>query len=163
MSNSSTEALTPALAWRLRGLIALAGTLLAIGLCTPMLTIEQFIFIRHSFSVLSGVWQLAIEGQYLLFLLIFTFSVLLPVLKLLILLRLTGAAIHHDGRLPRYLRLMHSYGRWSMLDVFVVAVLVVSVKLGAIAQVQVHYGLYAFGGAVLLTLYLTARVSRLTT
>lgn len=162
MPHDNPDFLTPARAWRLRALLALAAVLLGIGLCAPMLTIEQFIFIRNRFSVLSGIWQLALEGQYLLFLVVFIFSVLLPVLKLLVLLRLTGAAIHHDSRLPRYLRLMHSYGRWSMLDVFVVAVLVVAVKLGTFADVQVHYGLYAFAGAVLLTLYLTAKVSRLT-
>ncbi|NVK42481.1 MAG: paraquat-inducible protein A [Oceanospirillaceae bacterium] len=153
--------LTPALAWRLRALLAIAAMLLATGFFAPMMTIERFIFIHNSFSLVSGIWQLARDGQYLLFVLITCFSILLPVLKLLVLLRLTGAAIHHDSRLPRYLRLMHSYGRWSMLDVFVVAVLVVSVKLGAIAEVQVHYGLYAFAAAVLLTLYITSKISRL--
>ena len=39
-----------------------------------------------------------------------------------------------------------------MLDVFVVAVLVASVKLGALASIEVHYGLYLFGFAVLLTM-----------
>jgi paraquat-inducible protein A len=39
-----------------------------------------------------------------------------------------------------------------MLDVFVVATLVVSVKLGSLAQVEVHYGLYAFAASVLLTM-----------
>jgi len=53
---------------------------------------------------------------------------------------------------------MHLYGKWSMLDVFVVAVLVVSVKLGAIASVEMRYGLYAFAAAVILTMYVTARV-----
>ena len=45
-----------------------------------------------------------------------------------------------------------------MLDVFVVAVLVVVVKLGAIASVQMEPGLYAFAGSVLLTMYITARI-----
>lgn len=154
--------LTPGHARRLRLLITAAAILLGVGICAPVLTIEQFILIRHDFSVLSGIWQLLLQGQYLLFVLILGFSVVLPILKLLVLLRLTGAAIHHDSRLPRYLSLMHSYGRWSMLDVFVVAILVVAVKLGAIADVTVHYGLYAFAGSVLLTLYITSRVSHLT-
>ena len=57
---------------------------------------------------------------------------------------------------------MHLFGKWSMLDVFVVAVLVVTVKLGAIASVEARYGLYAFTVAVFLTMYVTARVVRLT-
>ncbi len=158
-----TTNLTPAVAWRLRALLAVAAALLATGFFAPMFTLEQFLFIHNRFSLLSGIWQLALDGELVLFLLIFCFSVVLPVLKLLVLLRLTGAAIHHDSRLPHYLRLMHSYGRWSMLDVFVVAVMVVAVKLSAIAEVQVHWGLYAFAGAVLLTLYITSKVSRLAT
>jgi paraquat-inducible protein A len=54
---------------------------------------------------------------------------------------------------------MHEYGRWGMLDVFVVAVLLVTVKLGAIASVKVHPGLYYFGAAVLLMMIITHRLS----
>ena len=39
-----------------------------------------------------------------------------------------------------------------MLEVFVVALLLVSVKLGALLNVQVHYGVYAFATSVLLTM-----------
>jgi paraquat-inducible protein A len=59
--------------------------------------------------------------------------------------------------------LMHDYGRWSMLDVFVVALLIVTVKLGPIADVQVHFGLFAFCSAMLVTSYVTSRIVNLTT
>jgi paraquat-inducible protein A len=57
---------------------------------------------------------------------------------------------------------MHRYGRWAMLDVMVVAVLIMTVKLGAIASIQVHYGLYVFGAAVLIIMLITGYVVRLT-
>jgi paraquat-inducible protein A len=57
---------------------------------------------------------------------------------------------------------MHLYGKWSMLDVFVVAVLVVAVKLGAIADVEMRFGLYAFAASVLLTMFITSRIVGLT-
>jgi paraquat-inducible protein A len=50
-----------------------------------------------------------------------------------------------------------------MLDVFIVAILVVTVKLGAIASVEARYGIYLFTVAVLLTMYVTSRVVNLTT
>jgi paraquat-inducible protein A len=65
-------------------------------------------------------------------------------------------------RLEKHLHWMHLYGKWSMLDVFVVAVLVAAVKLGAIASVELRFGLYAFATAVVLTMYVTARVVSLT-
>ena len=56
---------------------------------------------------------------------------------------------------------MHEYGRWTMLDVMVVAMLIVTVKLGVIASIQVHVGLYLFGLAVLLLMFITSKVSKL--
>ena len=49
-----------------------------------------------------------------------------------------------------------------MLDVFVVAVLVAAVKLGAVADVEMRFGLYAFAASVLLTMFITSRIVGLT-
>ena len=87
---------------------------------------------------------------------------MIPLLKLWVLFRLTASNPIPAPRLERILGLMHTYGRWAMLDVMVVAILVVTVKLGTIASLQIHYGLYVFGAAVLLMMILTDRVIRLT-
>ena len=83
---------------------------------------------------------------------------MLPIIKLGVLFRILASPVNSSETLHRYLNLMHQYGKWSMLDVFVVALLVVAVKLGAVASVETHYGLYAFGIAVLLTIVITSRV-----
>jgi paraquat-inducible protein A len=49
-----------------------------------------------------------------------------------------------------------------MLDVMVVAILIVTVKLGAIASIEVHSGVYIFGLAVLLIMFLTRQAVRMT-
>lgn len=152
----------PRKARRLRLLIALSSLLLAIGLLSPIITLEKFVVIENTFSVLSGVIQLLNEGQWFLFLVISAFSIVLPVLKLGVLYLLVGSRVPGQRRLHRYLHWMHLYGKWSMLDVFVVAILVVAVKLGAIANVEMRYGLYAFAASVLITMYVTARVVILT-
>jgi paraquat-inducible protein A len=146
----------------LRGFLLVTAITLAAGLTLPIVTIEKFVFFENTFSVLSGIRQLLHEGKYFLFGVITGFSVILPLLKLYVLLRLLLPGGHGGETMRRYLHLMHLYGKWSMLDVFVVAVLVVSVKLGAIASVQIQPGLYAFGGAVLLMMLITARVVQLT-
>ncbi len=139
-------------------LIALAGGLLAVGVAAPIVTLEKFVLIENTFSVMSGAWQLIQEGRWFLFVIIGVFSILLPGLKLYILHRLLGRHYAEAARLRRYLHWMHLYGKWSMLDVFIVAVLVVAVKMGALVQVEMHYGLYAFAASVLLTMFVTARV-----
>jgi paraquat-inducible protein A len=152
----------PKRARHLRILVVIAYVLLAIGLVAPIITLEKFVVVENTFSVISGIVQLLKEGQWFLFLVITGFSVVLPVLKLNVLYLLLSVRLARKQNLHRYLHWMHLYGKWSMLDVFVVAILVVAVKLGAIANVQMRYGLYAFAGSVLITMLVTARVVALT-
>jgi paraquat-inducible protein A len=147
----------PAETLRLKALLWLTAIALGVGLASPIVTLNKFIFLENTFSVLGGVVQLLKEGKVFLFILITGFSILLPILKIGVLYRLLSKA-GDESRTRKYLHWMHLYGKWSMLDVFVVAVLVVTVKLGAFANVEVRYGLYAFATAVVLTMYVTARV-----
>ena len=151
----------PGTARLLKMLTGVAAVLLGIGLVAPIITLHKFMLIHNTFSVLSGILLLLEEGQFFIFLIIGCFSVIIPILKLVILYILVSGAQASDGRMKKYLHWMHLYGKWSMLDVFVVAVLVVAVKLGVIASVEMHYGLYAFAGSVLLTMYVTTRVTNL--
>lgn len=150
--------LFPAEVRRLRLLVLLAAAFLVVGLVAPIVTLEKFLLIENTFSVLSGTYQLLQEGHLFLFLVIAGFSVMLPLLKLSVLYRLLGRHCRNAEQLRRLLHWMHLYGKWSMLDVFIVAVLVVAVKLGAFAQVEMRYGLYAFAASVLMTMFVTARV-----
>ncbi|MBS1172673.1 MAG: paraquat-inducible protein [Proteobacteria bacterium] len=122
----------------MRLILAATVCFLGVGLAAPIITLKKFLFIEN------------------------TFSVVLPVLKILLLDKLLRARDGDTDRLKKHLRWMHLYGKWSMLDVFVVAVLVAAVKLGAIASVDLRFGLYAFAIAVVLTMYVTARVVSLT-
>ena len=148
----------PAEAKRLRLYILAAAILLLVGLVAPIITLTKFVLIQNTFSVVTGIFGLLKEGQIFLFLLIAGFSVVLPVLKLAVLYRIVSKNKAMKSGVKRQLHWMHLYGKWSMLDVFVVALLVVAVKLGAIADVEMRYGLYAFAGSVLLTMYITSRI-----
>ncbi len=128
------------------------------GVFAPLLTLKKFFIFGNTVSLASSLRQLADEGYWLLLVLVFCFSILLPLFKLVLLFVLVNARLLDTGRHMRYVRWMARIGKWSMLDVFVVAVLVVTVKLGVIAAVTVHAGLYAFAGSVFLTMGLTAWV-----
>lgn len=156
-------AVYPAQARWLRLAVFLATILLVTGLLAPVITLTRFVLVRNTFSVVSGVLELLQEGQLFLFAVITGFSVVLPLLKLWVLYRLVSPQQAARGKPGKLLHWMHVYGKWSMLDVFVVAVLVVAVKLGVIVDVEMRYGLYAFAASVLLTMLVTARVVALTT
>jgi len=147
---------------RLRWMLVIIIICLTTGLFSPIITLEKFYFFENTVSIASGLLELIQEGQILLFIIIFLFSIVLPVLKLFVLNKLLSPSLTEPVSLQKYLRWMHHYGKWSMLDVFVVAILLATVKLGSVANVQLHYGLYLFAGAVLLTMLVTARVVQLT-
>lgn len=136
--------------------------LLVSGLILPVLSVQQFWIWSDSISVVGGVWQLFEAGQYLLFVIVGAFSVCLPVAKLLLLIRIVLSQAPYQHRLLQtLLHRLHDWGRWAMLDVLVVAILIIVVKSGAAVQVQVETGLYLFIAAVLLIMFLTGRVRRL--
>ncbi len=146
---------------KLRWLLLIASTFFLVGIVTPMLTLSKFIVVKNSVSVVSGLIELFRSGHVILFAVVAGFSIVLPLLKINVLYHLLSATPKSMQQNRRNLHLMHAYGRWAMLDVMVVAVLVVTVKLGAIASIKIHFGLYVFATAVLLIMLITNRVVRL--
>lgn len=142
-----------------KALYILSAVLLVLGATLPLLTVSKLIFVTNQVSLVQGVFELLLEGQFLVFLIVFAFSIVLPIVKMYFLFEVIFLHSLHSEKVKRSIRLMHDFGRWAMLDVMVVAVLIVTVKLGALASVEVHSGMYIFGASVLIAMYLTQRVS----
>jgi paraquat-inducible protein A len=141
-------------------LLAALG-ILVIGITAPLLTLIKFSFLENTVSLLSTVKQFYADQEWFLFIVIALFSLCVPVIKIASLLLILNVDYCRDSLLDKSLQIIETVGKWSMLDVFVVALLLVSVKLGALAKVEVHYGLYAFATAVLLTMGLSYWIHRL--
>ena len=107
-------------------------------------------------TIFSGVIQLLASGMWPLALLIFIASIVIPVLKLVILILLllsinTKAQWHPKDRTKLY-RFTEFVGRWSMVDVFVIAILVTLVQFGNTASVTPDLGALSFAAVVILTM-----------
>ncbi len=136
-------------------LIAAAILYLPANLEPVMIT--RSIFGVQRDTILSGVAYLGNSGSWPLAVLVFVASVLVPLLKLLALGYL-AASTQRRSRLrhrqkTRLYRLLEYIGRWSMLDVFVVMVLVALVKVGALANIEAGPGAMWFGAVVVLTMF----------
>lgn len=140
-------------------LLMVTTVVFAVGIWAPILTLKKLIFMKSTFSVLSGIDQLFAERQYGLFLLITAFTLLLPITKMAVLFASVNGKLAGASR-KRYIHWLALLGKWSMLDVFVVAVLIASVKLGSIASIEIHYGLYVFAASVLLMMAATHMIHR---
>ena len=136
-------------------LLLFALATLIIGITAPLLTLIKFSFLENTVSLLSTVQQFYVEKEWFLFTIITLFSLCIPIIKITSLLLILNVSYSLGSFLDKALLVIETIGKWSMLDVFVVALLLVSVKLGALAKVEVHYGLYAFATSVLLTMGLS--------
>ncbi|MEO6786695.1 MAG: paraquat-inducible protein A [Chthoniobacteraceae bacterium] len=105
-------------------------------------------------TILGGVIMFWQHHAYPIAIVVFTASVVIPILKLLAIVSLCLSAKRCTRPLAmtRVYRLTELVGRWSMVDVFVVAILVAVVQLGSLMSVQPGPAALAFTGVVILTM-----------
>jgi len=111
----------------------------------------------QSDTIISGVTYFIHSGSWPIALVIFVASVFVPLLKLLI---LSFLVISVQGRWrwrpvdrTRLYRLTEAVGRWSMLDIFVVTILVALVHLGTLASIEAGAGALFFAAVVVITMF----------
>jgi len=138
---------------RQRTLAATVGALLLYvpAVTLPIVEIRQLGH-RHASSLISGTWELLTHGEWFVGLVVLLFSIVLPLVKIGLLLELSlfkASARRHRAATYRW---MEHVGKWSMLDVLLVALLVMLVKLGNLVQFQVGPAVWAFGLCVVMSL-----------
>lgn len=127
--------------------LVLSGVLLAAGLFLPAVTVGGF-FLAESYSLAEAVFGFAARGQWLLFALTFLFSMAFPLGKVALCLALRIAAPAGGARLAGWLAAL---SRWSMVDVFIVALVVLVVDGQLLTTADVHSGVAAFAAGALLS------------
>jgi paraquat-inducible protein A len=107
-------------------------------------------------TILSGVKELFHGGLWPLALLVFFASILVPVLKMIGLTVLLLSVQFRWTWRPRDRTLLYliieQIGRWSMIDIFMIAILAALVNLGAIATIEPGLGAVSFAGVVIVTM-----------
>lgn len=108
-------------------------------------------------TILSGIMHLLDGGMWPLALLIFIASIFIPILKLIILTGLMISVHFKSSWKPKdrttLYRITEFVGRWSMVDVFVIAILVSLVQFGNTAMVTPDIGALCFASVVILTMF----------
>jgi len=111
----------------------------------------------QSDTIMSGVIYFIETGMWPIALVIFVASILVPLLKLIILTFLVisvqrKSAWRQRDRTRLY-RITEAIGRWSMVDIYVVTILVALVNLGSLATIKAQPGAVFFGAVVVITLF----------
>lgn len=132
-------------------LIAAAALLFGFGIFFPFFHVTKMWIFRDAISVVSGIMTLFEEGEYFLFVVLTLFMLVFPIGKLALLAVIWAERDHDLARMRRLHRRVDQLGKWSMLDVFVVAVLIVAMKSAGLAQLRIGIGLYLFTASVITT------------
>ena len=111
-------------------------------------------------TIMSGVLELVHNDLWPLAIIVFSASIILPLLKLCGLtwmLLATRLRSRHllVGR-TRFYRMIDLVGRWSNIDVFAVSVLIAALRFGALTEVHAGNGLVAFAAVVIITMFATS-------
>jgi paraquat-inducible protein A len=111
-------------------------------------------------TILSGVIELVHNDLWPLAIIVFSASIILPLLKLCGLTWMLIATHLRSRRLlvgrTRFYRMIDLVGRWSNIDVFAVSVLIAALRFGALTEVHAGNGLVAFAAVVIVTMVATS-------
>lgn len=103
----------------------------------PVLEIEQLGH-THQASILGGIFDLLGHGSWFVGIVVLVFSFVFPLTKIILLLELSLLELLERKQKVWSLRLMEHLGKWSMMDVLLLAFLVMMVKVGD--MVEFHFG-----------------------
>lgn len=120
------------------------------ALMFPFMSVEMN-GIRNSSTIWQGVKSLSLSGSWMIALIVFFASIFIPVIKILILFYLGLPTTNEKNALfkTRLYRFVENIGRWSMLDIFLLAVLIAVLKISPWTHVEPEVGSVLFGFVVI--------------
>ena len=141
-------------------LLAASLILLILGLFLPAIHLRELVVFQSTFSVITGIINLFHEGHIVLGIVIVLFSVIFPIGKLIALSLIWFQNVSAEKK-ALYIKWLEILGKWSMLDVFCVAVTVVITQISHLAKAEARIGIYFFGASIILTMITTARIGKI--
>lgn len=126
------------------------------GILLPVLEVRQFGQVNTA-SIWDGTWDMIFSGEVIVGTVILLCSIVIPFVKLVGLIAITGGRLFLSKRRRALTwRLLELIGRWGMIDVLLVALVVAIVKLGDVVEMRPGPGVFAFTACVSLSLVSSA-------
>jgi paraquat-inducible protein A len=138
------------MAWLAAGLVAYIPANLF-----PMLRTTQ-LFRTEDSTIIGGVAELIHHGAYAIAVIVFVASVVIPIAKFMVIAALAAILSRPHRKDPHRLHKLHFavelIGRWSMIDVFVVAIIVALVQFDVLIAVKPGFAAACFASSVVFTM-----------
>ena len=134
-----------------------AAVFLSIGFTQPVMEVQKLVLWKTEYTLLAGVLSLYEDKRYFLSVVVGTFALILPLLRLFFLTLMWYLPLQEKNRRAAF-HWLHHLARWAMLDVFLVAIIIVMTQTNPVATVRPSLGMYFYGIGVVLTMILALRV-----
>lgn len=133
-----------------------------LGVTLPIANVEKFIIFDNRFSLLASLVELASHPSaqnIFLLLIISVFTFVFPIAKLVTMF----LQIKHYGQnwQNKMTGFVEAVGHFSMLDVFIIALMVLLLKLRVLVDVTIHQGFYWFSASIITSIALSFAIKRL--
>ena len=138
---------------------------LALTICAILLYIPAMIYpimevtrlgVKIESTILEGVISFLGQGSYFIAIVVFTASVIIPMIKLVgllfIFISLKINVKMHNNRKILIFKFIEAIGKWSMIDIYVVALLASIVQLDEIFNIKGGIAATSFALMVILTM-----------
>lgn len=127
----------------------------------PANMIPMFIFHKMGSStentIMQGISILFNHNMYFIAALVFVASIVIPIFKIVslsvLLLFVKFSSIKYIKKKIFLYRIVERIGRWSMLDIFVISVMLSLLDFGPLISITISWGTSAFGCVVILTMF----------
>ena len=139
-------------------LLVLSALFLAFGLVLPLVRYEKLYYIDETPSLIDIVVSLWAQESGGLAVLVALFSIVFPVVKLFAIALEATAPAPATGKASWLTRLLPILGKWSMMDVMLVALVIVAAKTSGMASAFTQPGLWFYAASAIMTGLLQMRL-----
>ena len=135
--------------WFVLALTLTSGVFYVLGLTKPLFISEQFFFVEKEISLLNSIRMMFENDEFFLGTIIFTFTLVFPISKYVLLL--ISLVFSQKEQIHQLNRALSVISKWSMLDVYIVALLLLNMKFDSrIVNMELQSGVVWFTLSILL-------------
>lgn len=133
---------------------------LCAGVTYPIVRVSSLLLFSDRISIVGSIHALLSSSEYFIALIIVAFSIVLPIAKIIIADYVWRGCSYLRAQRGKSIALLEWVGRWSMLDVLVIALIVVSLKSSMFGDARTELGIYFFSASVLCSALGVAMIRR---
>ena len=160
LARSTLVKVFPRAGWMIVFMLIASLAFFIAGVLLPFTAVTKLWLFENQISVYRGLVVLWKADELFLFLILFVFTVCFPFVKINAMLTLWLWPQLDSARGQRLYGFVSHLGKWSMLDVFIVAILVLTVKSTGVASIKVGTGFFMFFASVMLTQFASVWTGR---